>query len=916
MNSSISIRNFNINFKALEKPSDIQRVYGHGLQNDVFQKSEVKFFEKPDNMDDDIYAHMQNELSFSSFMDGMHMFITKSPMRRHVDFSLSELYKDIKNKPKNSSEIQGADYIFGVLKEYGIVTFSQLENFVSSYRKDKNTKEVFKFQEIEALKIYSQLDNKADMRNFPDLLLDFYYINEELSENSRIDVNEVMEFLRVIGVNNSDEFDEKFSYLKPEFNDFKEVIDIIKLIDFLSKNYDDKMDMLEEKILACPNLNSKAPEEVYSQINDIIDYFYAINNNESLYGIDDILEIALERDKIKKAPLSKIAPYFNNFNEISDKVQFYKLLKHSDVSISEFNNFTGSIIISDSNLLQNIENKKYLTSKIAQMDGQNTASAKKFYADFKDIVNALCQNTSEINDNLKLLLDVVQKNKISNSVSMLSFYQKMTGCKAKVLTKQEFRDFIELFNYPVDNLVQTAKNKNTIPIKLLEQEKARFEGVKDEIEAGKKAGSLLFANQSALEIYKNYRKTILESTDVKKTVEEIAVFGVESSEEYQRKMKNISRFSEYFNDNESLLKFLETNSIKFDESKLEEKFIQNCLEIFDFISNSDDENKEQKMKYFAQSGFLINSEAKLEELLKNTQDKDKRNEVFSTIVNKKIPSVNELEKFINQFKLPNSNGEKVFEYIKNLPKNCDFKEAARVLDFLYRQIESAFLPITINENNINLINPKLYADKTANQTNIQMFNAIYKPKKGYNFLRSISNAKQTYKEKFTSYDIAVELAKNIQKSDESYKTLSKFLKLDKASLGLDEKCSQHIYVKAIEHILPKQLINFINSNELFDYVAYNGTVPEVSLHARLRLMDRFILPELNYIQNLDTDDAKEKAKQLYKTIFKSQPNEIYGIPDSKRIVVSFKDDSQMFRAVFSASGEMLTINPPRSINKM
>lgn len=913
MNSNISINNFNINPLKMKNVSNARQGHSCAISKDVFQKSNISF-KGSNKEDDDIQIYAARE----GLLLGLIDTCSKMPdLRKVISNSLNcaeqvNIFKFFINDVQKKVPDKEWGYIINLLNETNITTFRQLDAFIQSYRKDKTSAKVFDYQNIAALEIYKELDDKSDLKNFPELLLNLYFANKDGDEDKKIDYNVILNFLKKIDVRSQDEFDTKFSYLKSEFNNFEKIDDKRRAITSVMRNYCEKTDFLETITQQNSKLASEKPEKIYAQINDIVDYFYKINNGESLDGIDDILELTLTQGKFKKTSLDKISPYFNNFEDVADKIQFFKLLNSNSVSIPEFNNLAGNSIISDADILENIGNKKRYTTRIAQFDGENENSAEKLYSNFKDLINAVCQDAAKTNDNLKLLLKVIKENKISNSASMLNFYLKMTGKRPKTLTKAEFSEFIELFNYQVDNLQEIAKKKKVAPIELLKQEKAAFEKVREDIEIAKKSGPVIFASQSSVDIYNGYKKIILESDDVVQTVKQIAMFGIEKTDDFKGKMQEVEKFRKFFNNDEDLVKFIEVNSIKFDGSKTEEKFIENCLEIFNFILDSNDKKYEEKLNYFAHSGFLINSQERLEELLEKTDKPHTRREVIATIADKKIPSIDELEKFINRFKLPNSNGEKIFKYIKDLRGDCDFKKATDTLNRLCVLITENSLPLQINENNIKAINPNSYNNlQNRQETLLKLFNSIFKSNKKCNFLRGMSNAEKTSLEKFSEYDIAWELANNIEKSDESYRNITELLQIDRKSLGLNERNSTRDYARAIRPLIDRKLVNLINSEEMFESVTYNNTIPNVSLHARLRLLDRFILPETKVIFDLDKPEIHEKIKKLYETIFTLDPYEIEGLQNSKRIETYFDNGEQKFKVIFSPTGEMITITPPK-----
>ena len=88
-------------------------------------------------------------------------------------------------------------------------------------------------------------------------------------------------------------------------------------------------------------------------------------------------------------------------------------------------------------------------------------------------------------------------------------------------------------------------------------------------------------------------------------------------------------------------------------------------------------------------------------------------------------------------------------------------------------------------------------------------------------------------------------------------------------------------------------------------------VPNLTFHARLRAIDRFALDSANDIKELYTQEAKDKLKELIKTVYTSCPTEINGNGSDKRIVVDFNHNNREIEAVFSQDGKMLTIVPRR-----
>jgi len=877
-----------------------------GLNKDVFEKSTISFKGEAEDENKEMAQYCNREIDFKTYIDAY----CKKTLTQILMNSPSDDILEANTQTFANNELD-VEFLNKILKEAGITTNFALLSFIQTYGKDSKARQVFKYQDIEALEIYSKLDSKADIKKFPELLLFLYYDNKDSQEGEQSDFNEFTSFLKKIGLENFDEFDEKFGYLKPAFYNFEETADKANATLWLMDTYEDKIGMLNQKINSIESLKSQNAQDIYSQINDVIDYYYVINDEQSLDGLESVIESAMNFKKIKKLPLNRISGYFNNFDSIDDKIDFLELLSINKMSAGEFNNFMDNPIISDTDIIECISNKEYFSSKIASIKSIKPQEAQQFYASFKDVINASCDTTSKTNENLKLLINVISTYKIKNSASMISFYNKMTNRSAKTITSKEFKEFIELFNYPVDSIMETAKKEKCAPVELLKAEKRNFDSVKEDIEDGKLlSGSILFASQETLDIYKKYRELILNSNNIADTIREIAFFNIEDSKEYEQKKQYLSLFKKFFDYDSDLLKFFQANGIKLDNSESENEFINNCLEILNFIQESENEELKERFNYYLTSDFLGNSQNKLNEFLEKTQNPKKREMVLITIADKKIPSIEALEKFINSFKAPSSNGNKVFKYIKNLPDEIDFNKASTILYQLSKEIAFSLLPVQINENNMELIKIENYENKTQKERFIELLNNLYEPQADFNFLRTLSSTQKTYKQRYTPQKIADEIAKNIDKSEESYQNLTRLLGLEKHQLGLDEeKYSQRMYAKIIESILPKELINTVNSDELFGDVAIDNSVPNVSLHGRLRLIDRYILNETDDIGILCQEETKEKIKNLYSFIFKSKPYSIEGSSDSTRFAINFRYNSQIIKVIFTKNGEMLTISP-------
>ena len=809
------------------------------------------------------------------------------------------------------------DFINNLFEQSNIRTVLGLDNFIRTYLREPETKQIFRGQEIEAVKIYGLLESKDDLSKFSELLL-YIYNEEENKENPDYrKLNATTTFLKKVGVNKFSDFDNKFGYLKSRFNDFDTIPDKMDAIEYLQETYEEKISLLAEIMKNAESQKNQDLQRVYASLNDIVDYFYDKNDGKSLAGLEDIIDYAVQQNKIKPQAIKSLASVCNGFELPEDKITCFQFLKDCGISISDLNMLSSKTVVSDSDNLTVLINKKYLGQCISEIRATNEADGYNFYKSFKDVINAVYGQEESI-DAVRTFIEVADRFNFKNSDSVLQFYNRATETKKRSFTSDELRDFIELFKYSDSkSLFADAKAQNISVVDLLTKEKQQYLFVKDAIDSFCYSDSnSFFAGQSSLEIYKKYRELILSNVDnIPNVLQNIADYDINNSNEYLQRTLQVEPFSKFFEDKKSMLKFFSENNVKFDDTEEDNTYQKNCIEIFNSLYDENDKQKSiQRINYFATSGFLEKSQTRLSELLEKMPSSDVRKNILSIIADKKIPSVNLLEKFFKQYKSPYSNGAELLDFLKNLPDNIDFSKGISIVDSLQSAINTVNIPLQINSDNITNINIDEYANPNEISTNqiITLLNSLYSLPEDENFLSALSSGATTKDIEFSSYRIAQELAYKIDRTDESYQNISRLLKLDKQALGLPDDCSSYIYVKAIEKALPKDFVNFVNSNDWTAYSDDKSKGANLVLHAKLRAIDRFALNDADNIDVLYTNETKAKLQSLFTTLYTTTPISIRGTDSSKRLVVDFMHESNIIEAVFLGKGEMITIVPKRN----
>ena len=302
---------------------------------------------------------------------------------------------------------------------------------------------------MQAVKIYGKLTNKTDLAEFPDILLYLYNREAQKEKPDFEELNRYIDFLKELGVNQSSEFEEKFDHLKPKFNDFEDILSKIEAIDYLRSTYERKIAFLADILKQNEKNSKKDAKKVYSLNPEIVDYFYDKNNGENLDGLSEIIDIAISQKNIKLKSLQLFGMDNKGFAGIESKIKFYRLLYENNVSVDDFNKISSKSFIegNDSDILKQIINKNFISGLIMDIEGIGEKEASNFYIKFSDVINAVFDEEEGNTDYLKLIIQLVNKFKITSSNGFLRLYNEFTRSKEIALTKDKFKSFIELFNY-------------------------------------------------------------------------------------------------------------------------------------------------------------------------------------------------------------------------------------------------------------------------------------------------------------------------------------------------------------------------------------------------------------------------------------------------------------------------------------
>lgn len=532
---------------------------------------------------------------------------------------------------------------------------------------------------------------------------------------------------------------------------------------------------------------------------------------------------------------------------------------------------------------------------------------------------------------MQAAVDVIDKFDIKNSKDFANLYSsifstpghsKKSGAKNK---KQSFSSTVKLSPERIaeaigilsfadkDIAAKFANDKNFRILDELKARKSEFETLLPEIQEFSYLNeNPAFSGKSSFEIFMDYKKLAKKlasnGEDFKTFISNAEMFETTDALEYSSYSDAYNDFAQYFPDKKTTNAFLSKNGIKLDSSHESSTYRQNCLKILGALDKEKDREYIEKL---ADSNFIRNSKTELPAFLSKTGIRADLGTVVKTILDKDIQSFGEIRQIIRLY--ANSNGEygEVFEHFRNTPENVGLNEYLAVLDKIQEGFASSGIPIKINNDNISAIGSEYFCnDSKISQYKIIQLADKMSQKTGGNFIASLEKAFSDESTNASPYAIAREIVNRASKNSESYKNILRELNLTLCKEdALSDGATRTEYIYALAKALPQEFVDFVNDNEWTDFAGDNK-YPNMKLHAKMRLIDRFVLNEEGSIEKLYTKETEEKLKNVLKTVYTNAPLKLIKCnkKDKDRFEAQFDyGNDNKINAVFCNGGEMITI---------
>ncbi len=405
--------------------------------------------------------------------------------------------------------------------------------------------------------------------------------------------------------------------------------------------------------------------------------------------------------------------------------------------------------------------------------------------------------------------------------------------------------------------------------------------------------------------------------------------NIASEKEYEAKLKP---FYEYLETEDEIIKYIFDTGMDFSKEGLAKTCINALKAIHDKKNPEATFKKAEKFaKNFLAQSKSSESKSKTpydtlkEDFIKNGNIEETK-KFINFLDKRKISSIESFNKQLEEFKDEDGSTEAAINLFKNSSDKLTLEKFATSLKSLKSAIEKFTKEAGISNPALENIDYKqlseedLALDFNNKETLFKTIKKLTHGRANKSILSSFTNC-YTNGEKISIFksSVAKELVKIEEKDYEHYDNIKRALKLTREDLGLDENSSAEEYEKALHASIPQDFMDFINSDVFSNGVKYGNKAPKISTHAKLRLIDRFLLNDGKDISYLYSEDAKKEVKHLLKAVYDTDPVEIKLIPRAKIVdkyiapkqdgdyKIMFEFNSKPCSAVFTEAGLMETI---------
>ncbi len=817
-----------------------------------------------------------------------------------------------------------------ILKNGGITNCREIFELSKMY--DGITKEFpeLKRYALHFINAFSKLNDKYDLTRFPNSIA-IIENSRQLPDGENNDINDFLNTIKALGFKSEKELLSRFDYLKDNFNDFKNPPEILYLINYLSESAAECEKIINSFTEANPEFQDADITTTYCRAPKIFDYFQNTNYDYSEQSRNAIIKTALDFGSVRTPVKTKVSEFFD-IQTTEGKIELYSALSEQNLSVQTLNNISRSALIQDSSsIINSILYKNTITEKLIDLKGLNKEGAEEFYLNFVETISSVFDINNETSQKrLQDTLKVIDEFGIKNDSEFIALFnainspqdtkssskkrQKKAHNTKNKISKNDIKEFVDLLLFADKEVIKKFKSNKNYPIKQeLLNKKENYEKLKPEIEKQlSENDSIYFAGQSAFEVFMENQDLLHKDKNGRLELFNYAdLIRHDKEQNCAQKTEAFNTLLEYFQDKTAAKDFIIENEIKLDSSYKSRVFRKNIIKILAALNNEDNPKfYYDSVRKLTKSGFIRNSKSDIGSLIGICKNELNLKAVLRIALNRELESPKTLTEILQKYSDEQTgNFKEILGYIKNLPLDISLEEFVEHVNDIQSSLTGAGIPIKITGNNICLLNPKdVIKYQKGRFTLLMKLAAQLSNKKHENFIAGLSNAFAIQGQNITPKEIAREIVK-LEGKNEEYANITRELRLSRKDLGISNSSidEQSKYLCAVASALSEEFVSFVNSDDWINFAHENATQPNLTLHAKLRAIERLALNKEGSIKYLYTDETKTKMKNLFKTIYNETPEKIEKSKIDNTFIAYFNTESDDIKAVFNNNGKMVTI---------
>lgn len=786
------------------------------------------------------------------------------------------------------------DFLVSSLKNSGIITVGDFRAFLDHISKlpDALTTNIHDFVDI-----YPKINDKKDIENFPETLLMSNAACKYFEEEN--DINANAEFIKKMGYSDEIKFYSAYHSLYADsFDDFSSSADRYIFLKYIQGEYDERFEFFRQITDPESKKKDKDLRKEYNKQHIVIDYLSETEGNKWVFDFLKIYKPLAQINSLSRDAKNTLnSSSFGNIFQIDKYIKFLKFLNKENITPKEVNCYVCNNFTQDIEIDTILKNKNQIIQKLKEC-GASDEKALEFYKNHKNLLNTCFKKDEDFASDNGILsaVDVIKKFNIKDDKAFLAFYNKVTNKHSNKYPKEDIIDFVSALSFLNDEDIKKCnKNKNLNVLKEAKKKQALFETLDENFRN--------YIAEDGTRAFDIYKKT----NDTNKTREVIQNLmynlSVKEGELFQRLLP-------YFKTPEEAGDFIK-NNINSGANGNYDDFGKYCINVIKTLSTTEADDYVKKLN---DSNFIKNSKHEMPRIMELYNSPEDISLFYTTVLDKKINSAKPILDFIENFQDKNGETKNILKHLSS-QSEITFDEYEKYINHIQNIFEKYNIPVKID--NSNIMNLPIYTK--------EIFSDEFEKKEGsyvtafanllvgtydtpVNFISKFGDIYDAKNPHIGKLRVANEICRYMQKESENYSSL-----LEKLFPDTDKKTMNKYFEKPelLARDLPKEFMDFINNDKCFKM---DDKPLGMSLHAKMRIIERYITNEGNGFDTLDYEKMSKRISDVCDVIYHSKPFKIAQAAKENYFKCYFKHEDSPTgetKAVFSKNGKLITIAPAR-----